>query len=99
MKANVNELWDDLVAAEPGLDRLYTTIVGTTDPGGRAFCAETLWHTEFKPRLLFLAGFRAQNPRLRNRMSYEVALDRLYAALPPCRGCACCATYAPEEVA
>ena len=44
-------------------------------PGGKPFCAERLWHTEFKPKLMWLAGFRAQNHRLRNRMAYEVALD------------------------
>jgi hypothetical protein len=98
MNADVDSPWTDLVAIEPGLAVLLEDIAGTADPGGKAFCAETLWHNEFKPRLMWLAGFRARNYRLRSRMAYDVALDRLHSALPECRGCACCATYAPEEV-
>jgi len=99
VNADVDSPWTDLVAIEPELARLHAEIEGTVDPGGRAFSAEALWHTEFKPKLMWLVGFRAQNHRLRNRMAYEVALERLYSALPPCRGCACCATYTPEEAA
>jgi hypothetical protein len=44
----------------------------------------------FKMRAFRLVGFSCANPELRTD-AYETALEKLYAAFPPCRGCACLA--------
>jgi hypothetical protein len=43
----------------------------------------------FKERMYWLAGFRAEEPRLRTMHAYDVALNKLYRAPPNCRNCLC----------
>jgi hypothetical protein len=84
-----NAEWEDLVAIEPGLGRLYADVRRIRDPGIGCFCVEALWQRQLKARLAFLVGFRARNTRLRSMAAYDVAFEKIYNAMPPCRGCAC----------
>jgi hypothetical protein len=90
--------WEDMVAAEPGLARLLIEILDA-DAGDKNFCGVTAWYGRggkegFKMRLYWLAGFRAHNHQLRSHRAYEVAVERLFDALPRCRGCSCIADEA-----
>jgi hypothetical protein len=49
------------------------------------FCANAVWYRQFKPRLLSLAGWEAENPILRSSEAYDVAYETIYEALPDCR--------------
>lgn len=83
--------WEELAAIEPGLVALHDEVRRLKDPGGPCFCVETLWHRRYKARLAWLVGFRTHNddPRLRTMAAYDVAFEKIYNAMPACRGCAC----------
>jgi hypothetical protein len=86
--------WDDMVKVEPALARLLKDVVVADHHHTRVFCGVTAWHGSggrpgLKMRMYQLAGFGSSNADLRTREAYEVALEKLYNALPPCRGCAC----------
>ena len=81
--------WVSLIEIEPRLAELYEEVRKLKDPGGGYFCAETIWHRRIKPQLVALVGFRAHAPRLRSMAAYDLAFEKLYGAMPPCRGCAC----------
>lgn len=83
--------WDEMVAIEPGLGALYREVRSLKDPGGSCFCAEMLWHRRYKARLAWLVGFRTHSDdmRLRTMAAYDVAFEKIYGAMPACRGCAC----------
>jgi hypothetical protein len=91
MNADVNSPWSELVEAEPALARLYAEIV-SAGSDYEQFCAIDAWNNRFKSKLIWLVGFRAhgKNECLHTRAAYNVAMRRLYEALPPCRGCGCC---------
>jgi hypothetical protein len=92
----MNVTWNDLVRTDPRLAGLLIEVrqLGATAP---RFCGVSAWYGYgsrdggVKARLYRLAGFGSNKPELRTREAYEVALETLYAALPPCRGCACVA--------
>jgi hypothetical protein len=83
--------WRKIAAIEPRLSDLYDSVRRIKDPGGACFCAESLWHRRLKWQLQSLVGFRAHEPRLRSMAAYDIAFEKIYHALPPCRGCACMA--------
>jgi hypothetical protein len=84
-------MWEDMVIVQPKLERLFVEISTTRYLGGPSFCAEQLWAKRFKPRLAWLVGCYAHSddPRMHTMAAYDRAFEKLYAALPPCRGCAC----------
>jgi hypothetical protein len=90
-----NPTWEDLVRAEPRLARLQEDVAAADRlTASSIFCAVCAWHGSggrpgLKTRMYRLVGFGSSNPDLRTRRAYEVALETLYASLPPCRGCAC----------
>jgi len=96
--------WEALVQIEPRLATLLRE-VETADTGEkRSFCGVTAWHGSggrpgFKMRAFRLVGFGCSNPELRTRDAYETVLEKLYAAFPPCRGCACLAEEELEACA
>jgi hypothetical protein len=86
--------WEDMVKVEPALTRLLKEVVAADHHDTRVFCGVTAWHGSggrpgFKMRMYHTVGFGSSNVQLRTREAYEVALEKLYNALPPCRGCAC----------
>ncbi len=93
MRSTNNSTWDGLVMIEPRLGQLLddASHAGSSDP---RFCAVAAWYgyddgVGFKGRMYRLVGFRAHDPRLQTMQAYEIATEKIYGALPPCRGCAC----------
>ncbi len=83
--------WALLVQLEPELEALYREIRTLRGKGGRVFCANRVWYSRFKGRLLRLVGWEARNPdpRIRSAEAYDLAYQKLYDALPNCRNCSC----------
>jgi len=87
-----NPTWEDLVRAEPRLARLQEDVAAADRlTASSSFCAVCAWHGSggrpgLKTRMYRLAGFGSSNPDLRTRRAYEVALETLYASLPPAEG-------------
>lgn len=84
--------FDSLVQHEPRLADMLDEIQGLKDdPEDDCFCANARWQNEYKPELQLLVGWlrHPDHPVLSTEQAFEVARDRLYDALPPCRGCAC----------
>jgi hypothetical protein len=57
----------------------------------RNFCANTVWYSQFKPRLLWLVGWerRDKHPVLSSAEAYDLAYETIYQALPDCKRCLC----------
>ncbi len=84
--------WGELVRLEPRL-RVLQRDVKAVDGSDPHFCANRVWYARggFKERLCCLVGWEAErdDPVLRSSEAYDVAYDRLYNLLPPCRDCWC----------
>lgn len=86
--------WSQLVKWEPRLKELQRDIKAVKDdPTRPAFCANLVWYKAggFKVRLCHLVGWDAEGsePLLHTPEAYDLAYDRLYELLPPCRNCNC----------
>jgi hypothetical protein len=84
--------WERLAELEPGLQSLLNEARSIRDDGAASgFCASDIWIRCLKPRLRRLAGFdREPSDRvLSTAYAYEIALNKLLDALPPCRNCGC----------
>ncbi len=78
----------ELVAVEPQLGELYQE-ARQVRHRGKDFCANSIWYTCFKPRLVLLVGHKAKHPQLRTAEAYDTAYRTIYGALPNCRSCIC----------
>lgn len=84
--------WLDLVAMSPGLAGLFEKASSFTDDQTRnSFCPNRIWDTQLKPQLCLLVGEDAIGtpPAMRSSAAYDLAYDKCYDALPPCRNCMC----------
>jgi hypothetical protein len=93
MRSVDSSTWDGLVAIEPRLNQLLDEATHA-DSSTPHFCAVAAWYgyndgIGFKGRMYRLVGFRAHDSRLQTMQAYEIATQKIYSALPPCRGCAC----------
>jgi hypothetical protein len=79
----------ELCRREPRLATLERDVQAVKDTGGPWFCANDHWYGSFKPRLVRLVGFGADEPELRTTEAYDVAYGALYEQLPDCRNCRC----------
>jgi hypothetical protein len=79
----------ELAREEPRLAALAHDIRAVKDTGGRWFCAADHWYHDFKPRLMRLVGWGAEQPELRSCEAYDTAYDFLFDLLPDCRECHC----------
>jgi hypothetical protein len=79
----------ELSEQEPRLAALERDIQAVKDTGGAWFCANDHWYLRFKPQLMKLVGWGAEQPELRTCEAYDVAYDTLLALLPDCRECPC----------
>ncbi|OQA06041.1 MAG: hypothetical protein BWY65_02297 [Firmicutes bacterium ADurb.Bin373] len=73
---------------EPRLQALYDE-ARQVKARGRNFCANQVWYSRFKPQLILLVGWNAENPQLRTPAAYDVAYRTIYRTLPHCRNCFC----------
>jgi hypothetical protein len=82
----------ELVAQEPQIQRLLDEAAAVRDdPEKECFCANILFSTLFKPRLLRLVGWNRveRDPVLSTSLAYDLAFDAIYDRLPSCRNCLC----------
>jgi hypothetical protein len=95
---NTKEItWEELVAHEPGLDDLLRDVRSVKDRGGPYFCKHEAWAHGWKNRAAFrnrtyrLVGFgsRHRDSFLATSQAYDVVLETILEALPPCRNCGC----------
>jgi hypothetical protein len=89
MTAGDSLAFADLCQREPRLRSLARDVQAVEDTGGPWFCANDWWCADFKPRLVCLVGWRAEQPELRTSEVYDVAYATLYRQLPDCRNCHC----------
>jgi len=84
--------WKQLIKAEPELANLLEEAQMIRTEPGRVFCANACWYGHggwdgFKPRLEDLVGWSMKgHPLLGTSQAWDVAYERIYAALPDCRG-------------
>ena len=80
-----------LAEKEPRLNELLWEALSVIDPGGQSFCANDVFYSTFKQRIIKLVGFDAESaePALRTMHAYQLAYHKIYLALPECRGCMC----------
>jgi hypothetical protein len=83
--------FENMAAVYPELQNMREEArrVDGSDPH---FCANAVWYSDFKPRVLRLVGFEA--PRnapdwMTTPDAYDVAYQTIYNELPYCRDCAC----------
>jgi hypothetical protein len=84
--------WHNISRLEPKLAELLKEAQAVTDPGGDpGFCANAVWYDRFKPQLTCLVGWfaRCKHFLLTSPEAYDIAYDKIYEALPDCRGCCC----------
>lgn len=85
-----NKLWREIIKTEPRLARILARAKDVKDDGSaKSFCANRIWYEEFKPELIWLVGFESSHAALRTTKHYDVAYEKIYEALPACRGCIC----------
>lgn len=81
--------WSEIVKIAPELEELLTFAGWVSDPGGPHFCANRIWYGLFKPRLLEMVGWESKIEMLGTTEAYDLAYEKIYAALPHCRDCGC----------
>ena len=77
--------WKELVKIEPRLNELLK-IAKAEKSNGERYCANHVWYGlhGLRSRLIYLVGWEANNPALRNSMCYDIAYEKIYEALPDC---------------
>lgn len=83
--------FEELAKIEPRLKTLLKEAQAIKDPGGPSFCANHIWYKPlgFKDRLNKLVGWEAKDERLKSSEAYDLAYEKIYDSLPPCRNCLC----------
>jgi hypothetical protein len=89
--------WEELAAREPRLNDVLAEVRSIKDEGGPYFCKHEAWAVgwkdlpAFKKRIDRLVGWgsRHRDPLMRTCQAWEVVLEMILEALPPCRSCGC----------
>lgn len=79
-------IWAASVAHDPRISQLYERAARIRDNGGPVFCATDIWYKELKPELQRLVSWNHRNPLFRTAKFFDMAYNRIYCAMPPCRG-------------
>ena len=80
--------WNEIIKIESSLAALLKE-AKKVDGRDKHFCANKVWYSRFKPRLVYLVGFSARNLELRSSQVYDIAYRKIYNVLPPCKECLC----------
>ena len=80
--------WKEIIKIEPALAALLKE-AKKVDGRDKQFCANAVWYKNFKPRLVHLVGFDARNQELNSSEVYDIAYQKIYQVLPPCKECLC----------
>ncbi len=91
------DLLEELLALHRPLADLLSEARSIRDNGGSYFCKHECYahgwddHPSFKQRMYRLVGWgcRHPDPRLHTSQAWEVVMDAILQALPPCRHCGC----------
>ena len=89
--------WSLLCDLEPRLIHLLAKVRGIEDDKRKpSFCANAIWYgwngrESLRGRVDQLVGWHAigSDPRLKTPQAYDLAYEKLYNLLPPCRNCNC----------
>jgi len=92
-----NLSWELLCELEPRLLVLLAEVKSIKDDKSKPyFCANSVWYghgnnVSIKNKMCELVGFNARggDQRLHTCEAYDIALQKLYYALPDCRDCNC----------
>lgn len=89
MDTQTKELtWEEIVAIEPALLQMYNEAVRRGQRGvqNENDCANVVWYRNggMKDRFVTLVGWKAQKPALIDSLTYELAYQKIYGALPDC---------------
>ncbi len=106
MNASIRPLdWKALVALEPRLNLLLNRAFAVRYyRRSSAFCANAAFHgygrrlgQGLKLPMSALVGCERRNghPILCTSRAYDIAYDKLYSAIPPCRNCECVTSGGP----
>jgi len=74
--------WEEIIRIDHRLGMMYEMAKGMKRHEG--FCANKVWYTIYKPRLVQLVGWSAAKEELRNSEAYDIAYRKIYDALPDC---------------
>ncbi len=81
---------EELIELQPALQGLVdaTKLVDDSSPN---FCANDLWISQFKPYLVRMVGWLAEDDRpiIKTNAAYEVAYEAIYDLMPDCKDCGC----------
>jgi hypothetical protein len=83
---------EQLVALDPRIGLLLRDAGRVKDDGGpEGFCANLVFYTRFKPRVMALVGWERQDgpAELRTPYAYDLVYDAIYEKMPDCRRCLC----------
>ncbi|MFP4473998.1 MAG: hypothetical protein ACLFOY_00465 [Desulfatibacillaceae bacterium] len=87
--------WEDIIAVQPALHDLYVAALSVVDDRSKPFfCGHHVWYKQgYRRRLTQLVGYGA-DPLLpsfiRSPEAYAIAYQKVYDAIPGCRGdCGC----------
>ncbi len=87
--------WEQLTLAEPRLRTLLALAKSVKDDQKKPrFCANVVWYRPagLKDQLCNLVGWGAPASApdfMRSAEAYDLAYEKVYAVLPPCRNCSC----------
>ena len=84
---------EEIFSIEPRLKQIEQEIL-SIDSTCANYCADKLWYRSefnpgFKSRMMKLAGWFAENPKLNTPETYNKIYDYLYNLLPHCNKCGC----------
>jgi len=86
-----DEYWEEMIKLEPRLKALYDYVCQINDDEREpSFCGNEIWYAVGRGKLSSLVGNGATVQALRHSTAYEVAFEKIYDALPPCRECKTC---------
>lgn len=89
--------WLDLVERDPELGAiLWEAMMSMDDKRKKSFCARRIWdggrgRPGLKDKLSAHVGWSAatDDPVLKSTEAYEISVQVVFGALPPCRNCGC----------
>lgn len=82
--------WERIIQIQPRLEKMYER-AKKVDGSDEHFCANHVWYGEYKQEICDLVGWQAKsnNPIIKTSKAYDIAYDKIYAVLPPCKDCNC----------
>jgi len=78
--------WEKIIEIEPEINQLYEIAKNENRSDlPEDYCANDVFYNELKPEIMQLAGWYAEDRRLKSTRAYELVYMKIYDALPYCR--------------